>query len=447
MIYSAYKKAFLWRVGMLMAGFTGAVLGVVISNSYLCIAGLLFAGMGCYYLYVFCNRRFEAVDGFFEAVRYRDFSRWYPESGAPGGIKELYRGFNEVNRTIVEIKGDKELQHQYLRKILEMAGVGIMAYNLETGKVLWDNESIRRFIDIPSVRNVSFIADRKPGVFAAVFENEHAGETDVTVEVNGQKSKMLVSNTVFRVGADSFRLVVLQNIDDTLNRNESDAWKKLLSVMTHEIMNSIAPISSLAETLKSNIQEAMEHPETHPLEMEDLHLGIDSIKTRSEGLMKFAKTYRSLNKITQLNKNRISAEELFRNIHKLMYPSLSAKNIVVDYRITPHDLEVQIDTYLIEQVLINLILNAVDACSGIENPHIVIAADRPGNEHTRIRVSDNGRGIPESVMEHVFVPFFSTKKKGSGIGLSLCKQIVLLHQGRIQLQSTEGQGTVVSLVL
>src|SRR5690606_32922786 len=184
-------------------------------------------------------------------------------------------------------------------------------------------------------------------------------------------------------------------IEDTLNQNESEAWKKLLSVMTHEIMNSIAPISSLAETLKSNVQMAIDNPEAYPLEMEDMRMGIESVKKRSEGLMKFAKTYRSLNKVTSLNKSRVILIELFRNIDKLMSPSLQAKKIKVEYRAEPHDLEVLIDTYLIEQVLINLILNAVDACEGKDEGRIIISADRHVNGNVVVQVTDNGKGIPD----------------------------------------------------
>ena len=399
-----------------------------------------------YLLYTFCVKRFNAIDDFFEAVKYRDFSRWYPEKGGAGDLDQLHRGFNEVNRTIKEMNSDKERQYLYLHKILEMVDVGIMAYNRNTGNILWDNESIRKHLDIPTIKNISFIATRKPELYQGIFETDHPRESSVTVDAGSQKNKMLVSNAVFQVGEDTFKLVVLQNIEDTLNRNESDAWKKLLSVMTHEIMNSIAPISSLAETLKSNVQMAIELPESHPLEMEDLYMGIESIKKRSEGLMKFAKTYRSLNKVTSLNTSRVGIAGLFRNIDKLMYPSLQARNIAVDYKTEPQDIEADMDAHLIEQVLINLIINAMDACEGRMEARITVSADRDLDGNTLIRVSDNGRGIPEEVLDHIFVPFFSTKKKGSGVGLSLCKQIMLLHKGKIQVRSHPGEGTVMSLI-
>ena len=239
---------------------------------------------------------------------------------------------------------------------------------------------------------------------------------------------------------------MIQNIDDTLNRNESESWKKLLSVMTHEIMNSIAPISSLADTLQRNLQIAIEQPEDSHLELEDLNSGIKTIKNRSEGLLKFAKTYRSLSKVTNLNLQRVKVSELFSNIQLLMEPSIKAKNIGIEFNITSSKLELDIDTHLIEQVLINLILNAVDAVKGKDNAEIKVLASQNPNRDIVIKIFDNGSGIPQDILENIFVPFFTSKTTGSGIGLSLCKQIMLLHKGRIIVKSIEDEGSVFSLV-
>ncbi len=397
-------------------------------------------------LYKFIMKRFIEIDDFFEAVKYRDFSRWYPEEHGSKDIQRLHKGFNEVNRTIREVNSEKEAQYLYLQKILEVVQVGIIAYNLKTGYILWINESIKDMLNIPSIKNISFIQSRNKEIYNELFIRNHSSSTSISLEIKNEKSKVLVSHSIFEVESNTFKLVVLQNIDAPLNQNESEAWKKLLSVMTHEIMNSIAPISSLAETLKENIRESMKRPVIQPLITEDLYEGIESIKKRSDGLMKFARTYRSLNKITHLNLHRIKVDELFHSIDSLMSPSLEAKGVLIDFEIDPSDLEIEIDSYLIEQVLINLILNSVDACKKIEGPTIKILANKSLNGNTIIKVTDNGSGIPEEIMDTIFVPFFSTKKNGSGIGLSLCKQIMLLHQGKIQFQSIEGQGTTISLV-
>ncbi len=386
------------------------------------------------------------MDDFFEAVKYRDFSRWFPEDRGPKDIRFLYTGFNEINRTIKEINSQNEAQYVYLQKILEMVDIGIISYNLETGDVLWSNDSFCETLDVPSFKNVRFIESRKPELYNTIFETYHREPNSITIALQNDKIKVLISDTVFQVDDDAFKLIVVQNIDDTLNKNESEAWKKLLSVMTHEIMNSIAPISSLAETLQRNVELALNHPSENELELEDLNYGIKTIKNRSEGLLKFAKTYRSLSKVTHLNLNRVKVSDLFKNIQLLMEPSIKAKNIAVDFSLSSKKMALDIDAHLVEQVLINLILNAVDACINQPNPHIKVMAEKMPNRDIVIKVYDNGSGIPQDIMENIFVPFFTSKATGSGIGLSLCKQIMLLHKGKILVNSIEGEGSVFSLV-
>ncbi len=396
--------------------------------------------------YTFVKRRFVAMDDFFEAVKYRDFSRWFPEDRGPKDIRFLYTGFNEINRTIKEINSQNEAQYVYLQKILEMVDIGIISYNLETGDVLWSNDSFRDTLDFPSFKNIRFVEKRKPELFNTIFETYHREPNSISIAVQNEKIKILISDTIFQVNDDAFKLIVVQNIDDTLNKNESEAWKKLLSVMTHEIMNSIAPISSLADTLQRNVQLALEHPNEDHLDLEDVHAGLKTIKNRGEGLLKFAKTYRSLSKVTHLNLQKTMVSELFKNIQLLMEPSIKAKNIKVDFMINTPRLELSIDTHLIEQVLINLILNAIDACKNRPEAYIKIQASQTPNRTTMIKVYDNGAGIPQDIMESIFIPFFTSKATGSGIGLSLCKQIMLLHKGKILVNSKENEGTVFSLV-
>ncbi len=396
--------------------------------------------------YTYVKRRFVAMDDFFEAVKYRDFSRWFPEDRGPKDIRFLYKGFNEINRTIKEINTKNEAQYVYLQKILEMVDIGIIAYNIETGTVLWSNDSFRDIIDFPTFKNISFVEKRKPDLYNTIFETYNREPNSVSIALQNEQIKVLISDTVFQVDDDAFKLIVLQNIDDTLNKNESEAWKKLLSVMTHEIMNSIAPISSLADTLQRNIQLQIDNPNENNFELEDLNSGIKTIKNRSNGLLKFAKTYRSLSKVTHLNLQKVRVSELFQNIQLLMEPSIKSKDISIEFNTSSNRLELNIDVYLIEQVLINLILNAMDACKDVDEPQIKVIASQSPNRNIIIKVYDNGSGIPKNIMENIFIPFFTSKSTGSGIGLSLCKQIMLLHKGKILVKSKENEGTVFSLV-
>ncbi|SEL50296.1 Signal transduction histidine kinase [Aquimarina amphilecti] len=446
MNYNGYIIRLFFRILILVALILGLVYSI--DNEYTSSITIISFGI-LYFLYStysFVKRRFVVMDDFFEAVKYRDFSRWFPEDRGPKDIRFLYKGFNEVNRTIKEINSKNEAQYVYLQKILEMVDIGIIAYNLETGDVLWSNDSFRETLDVPSFKNIRFVEGRKPDLYDAIFETYHKEPNSISIAVQNEKIKVLISDTVFQVKEDPFKLIVLQNIDDTLNRNESEAWKKLLSVMTHEIMNSIAPISSLADTLQSHLQLTLDNPKDYPLEIEDLNSGIKTIKNRSEGLLKFAKTYRSLSKVTHLNLDRKKITELFETIQLLMQPSLDVKNINIDFKVTPPKIELDIDSYLIEQVLINLILNAVDACKHRSDPQIRVIAEQKPNRNIVIKVYDNGSGIPQDIMDSIFIPFFTSKSTGSGIGLSLCKQIMLLHKGKILVNSREEEGTVFTLV-
>lgn len=397
-------------------------------------------------MYRFVKRRFAAVDDFFEAVKYRDFSRWFPEDRGPKDIRFLYTGFNEVNRTIQEINRQNEAQYVYLQKILEMVDIGIIAYNLDSGDVLWMNNSFKEIIDFPSFKNIRFVEKRKNDLYNVIFETYNREPNSITIALQNEQIKVLISDTIFQIDDDSFKLIVLQNIDNTLNKNESEAWKKLLSVMTHEIMNSIAPISSLADTLQRSIQLSLDDPNENNLELEDLNAGIKTIKSRSQGLLKFAKTYRSLSKVTHLNLQTVKVSELFQNIELLMGPSIKTKGIEIEFSVSSKRLQLDIDAHLIEQVLINLILNARDACMNAQNPLIRVNASQNANRQTVIKVYDNGIGISKDIVENIFVPFFTSKATGSGIGLSLCKQIMLLHKGRILVNSQKGEGTVFSLI-
>jgi nitrogen fixation/metabolism regulation signal transduction histidine kinase len=430
---------------MLLASVSLIAYGINYEINYAIVGGVFLATIVFFNLYKYVTKRFVEIDDFFESIKYRDFSRWFSEEHGPSDIRNLRKGFNLVNKTFKAINTERQAQFLYLQKILEMIDVGIIAYNLETGEVLWVNESILKTLDLPSFKNVRFVEKRRKELYEKVFETYHYNQKSINLEMREENLKVLISDTIFQVEENAFKLIVMQNIEDTLNKNESEAWKKLLSVMTHEIMNSIAPISSLSETLQSEIEQNINNPDTHHLELDDINAGITSIKKRSEGLMKFAKTYRTLSKVSEVNKSKILVHELFENIRNLLEPSLNKKNIQLEFKIVNPKLELNIDTHLIEQVLINLIINARDACDGVENSKILVLAEK-FREGVQIKVSDNGKGIPEEILETIFVPFFSTKKTGSGIGLSLSKQIMMLHNGRLQVQSEEGKGTSMSLI-
>jgi signal transduction histidine kinase len=218
--------------------------------------------------------------------------------------------------------------------------------------------------------------------------------------------------------------------------------------MTHEIMNSVAPISSLAETLKRQLDKSKSETQAQRQNsFEDLVLGVETIQRRSEGLLKFAQTYRNLNKISRPNLRTIYVRDLFENLNQLMHPTLEQKGIELDIMLKDPELQLEVDSNLMEQVLINLLVNAMEAVKDKPEPRITLSASIQAKNKTVLKISDNGTGIPEELLDKIFIPFFSTKKSGSGIGLSLCKQIMMLHKGNIQVHSVEGEGTAFMLTL
>ena len=387
----------------------------------------------------------KELNQFVEAVHYRDFSTHFDVKHAPAELQPMREGFNEINTTFKVISKEKETQYQYLQKILELVDTGILSYEIATGDVVWMNESLKKMLQLPYLKNVQSLNRRYADIFEIVDKLLPGEHKIVKVHLEREVFKVYLSATAFQIDGNKYKLVAFQNVNEALDETESGAWQRLLSVMTHEIMNSIAPISSLANTMKTRLQNRDMTEGENDNTLEDLEIGIDTIKRRSEGLLKFAETYRNLNKITTLNLQQVYIRELFGNIHQLMQPTFAQKNIELEIILRNPKLSLQADASLLEQVLINLVVNAIEAVKEKEDAKIILSADQSSNGKIILKIADNGQGIPEEMMDKIFIPFFSTKKQGSGIGLSLCKQIIILHRGIIQVQSVVGQGTVVAL--
>ncbi|MGN6615722.1 MAG: sensor histidine kinase [Ilyomonas sp.] len=426
----------------------------------LCIAAFVFVkGMYIYEVFIipvvayllvdfykFHKKAQKEVEQFVEAVHYRDFTRYFDETNGPLELKPLRKGFNEITSTFKVISKEKETQYQYLQKILELVDTGILSYDMEGGEVVWMNDSLKKLLQIPYLKTIQSLDKRDNHLCAQIIDLK-PGESIISTIHSGRATlKVLLSATAFQTEGRKYKLLAFQNVNEALDETESKAWQKLLSVMTHEIMNSVAPISSLADTLKYRLQESVAHLDNSDGAVDDLEIGINTIKRRSEGLLKFTETYRSLNKITTLNLTKVYARDLFENLHNLMEPTLEQKHIELDIILKDTDLQLEIDVNLVEQVLINLVVNAIDAVKDKEKPEIILTAvQNPGARKPVIKVADNGPGMEEDLLDKIFIPFFSTKKTGSGIGLSLCKQIMMLHKGNITVQSVVGEGTVFTL--
>jgi two-component system, NtrC family, nitrogen regulation sensor histidine kinase NtrY len=383
----------------------------------------------------------DEVEQFVESVHYRDFTKYFNVKQAPAEVQSLRQGFNEINSTFKVISKEKETQYQYLQKVLELVDTGILSYETESGEVKWMNESLKKILEVPYLKTIHSLDKRDHTLYTQIISLAPGERIISTIHREKNNLKVVLSATAFQTENVHFKLIAFQNVNEALEETESKAWQKLLSVMTHEIMNSVAPISSLAHTLQGRLKQFTTEITDPTGIAEDLELGIDTIRKRSEGLLKFTETYRNLNKITRAELAKVFVSGLFDNLHRLMQPTLVQKNIELTVILKDPLLSVEIDAGLIEQVLINLVLNAIDAVKSNPDPKIVLSAYSDNDNKIIIKVADNGTGMPEDLLEQIFIPFFSTKKNGNGIGLSLCKQIMMVHKGSITVQSKVNEGT------
>lgn len=396
-------------------------------------------------LYRFTNKSKAELEQFVESVHYRDFSRHFDEKNAPVAVQPMRKGFNEINSTFKIISKERETQYQYLQKILELVDTGILSYDHESGDIMWMNETLKKLLNVPYLKTIHSLEKRDELLYKEIILLKPGENKVLSITTDKNGLKILLSATAFQTEGKVYKLIAFQNINEALDETESKAWEKLLSVLTHEIMNSVAPISSLADTLKNRLQLSLKELNNNSGSLDDLELGIETIKRRSEGLLRFAETYRNLNKITTPNVKKVYVRDMFENLHRLMQPTLEQKDIELEIILKDPDLSLDIDSNLIEQVLINLILNATEALKEAANPRIQLSAFITPNNKPVVKVSDNGTGISAELLDKIFIPFFSTRKTGSGIGLSLCKQIMMLHKGNIKVQSVVGEGTAFSL--
>ena len=441
MIFKRYQERILIRVLFMFLTLSVASF-LLVKGSYAYLALLLLFIIGQLVdFYNFHRQAQQEVEQFVESIHYRDFSRYFDVKEAPLELQSLRHGFNEINSTFKLMGREKETQYQYLQKILELVNTGILSYEPKSGEIGWMNESFKNMLGVPYLKTINSLERRDANLYQEILALRPGENKIVSLTKDKNVYKTLMAATAFQTDGRVYKLVAFQDVNEALDETEAKAWQRLLSVMTHEIMNSVAPISSLAETMLHRLQESARLLEGQPGALEDLELGIGTIQRRSEGLLKFAETYRSLNKITTLNLKKVYARDLFENLHVLMEPTLEQKNIEMDILLLDTDISLEVDTNLIEQVLINLVVNAIDAVKENAEPRITLAAYSGNNGRSIIKVGDNGMGMSPEVMDNIFIPFFSTKKSGSGIGLSLCKQILLLHKGNIQVQSVEGVGS------
>ena len=360
----------------------------------------------------------------------------------PVSLRPLHAAFNQVNATFRELRAAQEGQFQYLQTILALLDTGIVSYDA-AGTVAWVNEAFKQTLHLPYLKNIRALQARQPVLYEAICRAVPGQPAVVKLTVGRQTVQLLVSATQFKLRGEAFTLLAFKNVSQALADTETAAWQQLLRVMTHEIMNSVAPIASLADSLGRHVQHAQQQASNELLD--DVSTGIRIIQQRSEGLLRFAQVYRDFSTLAAPQRTTLYVQELLQTTRQLLAEQLAAQGIEVTLSVRPAHLTLHADGHLLEQVLINLVLNAAQALAQTPTPHISLRAWSDEQARVVMEVKDNGSGIAADVLDSIFIPFFTTRPHGSGIGLSLAKQIMQLHQGRIQVHSVAGAGSTFQL--
>jgi len=384
---------------------------------------------------------------FLQSIQYSDFSQTFKDDGLGSSFEALKKAFNEVMNAFRKTRTEKEEHYRYLQTVVQHIGIGLVAFQ-PSGEVELINTAAKRLLRVPHLKNIKSLESWSKPLVSTLLKLKSKEKALVKVEDSNELLHLALYATEYKLRGQNFSLVSIQNIHSELEEREIEAWQKLIRVLTHEIMNSITPIASLASTINELIKESYNMrasgEDINAESLTDIRHASQTIQKRSQGLLHFVDAYRNLTLVQKPNFQIFAVKELFARVEKLMQTNIKDK-INFKVSIEPQSLELAADPELIEQVLINLLLNALHAVKGRKKAKIDLDARLDGRGKILLQVKDNGPGIPEENLEKIFIPFYSTKEGGSGIGLSLSRQIMRLHNGFIGVHSEPKVETVFTL--
>lgn len=383
--------------------------------------------------------------GFLESIRFSEFTRSFQVEGMGSSFDELNRAFNDVIKDFQQVRSEKEEHFHYLQSIVQNIDVSIVAFQ-QDGTIEMINKAAKKLFQVSSLKNIHGLENFSEDLVTNLLEIKPGENRLVKVRDEDDLLQLSIYATELKMKSRIITLATISNLQSVLEEQETEAWQKLIRVLTHEIMNSITPIASLSSTLdlmlKSIIDEGGNVDQETVMEIQQ---ALQTINKRSTGLLHFVNTYRNLTRIPKPNFKVSSVNELFKNIQLLMEDEMKGNGI--DFRVStePDEIRFNADEQLIEQVIINLIKNSIHALKDCDDPRVELRAFLNKRGHLTIQVIDNGQGILKDVLDKIFIPFFTTKPSGSGIGLSLSRQIMRLHNGTISAQSVPEKETVFTL--
>jgi len=398
----------------------------------------------------YVNKTNRTLSNFLDAIKDKDFSDSQYIEIVDKSFSQLNQSFKNISRAIFDSKIEKEAQYHLLNLIIGNVDTGIILLD-KNQKINLINEAAKNALNLSQYKTLADTKTENPDLYHFINEEKKAAKKIIETS----KRQLLVFVNLIKLTGDNYTLITFNDIKEEMEFKEVQSWQKLLRTLSHEIMNSVTPISSLSETSLLQIQhesgKLKDFSEIDRLALEKVQKALVTIEKRSSNLYHFVDDFRKLAKIPIPQKNKIFVNELVDLVEQLMKPELSRNNITLKSSIYPEDLEIYADVNQIEQVLINIVLNAKDAVQTTKNPEIQINSKKSGDKIS-IEVIDNGNGIPDKQMDKIFIPFYTTKENqpagkagGSGIGLSLSRQIMHLHGGSISVQSMPGVETVFTL--
>ena len=382
----------------------------------------------------------KAITDLIKSIEFENFTFDNPSDPDDENVTVISQELQKVFEKLKKQNNEKEDEFQYMKNIVHHVGIGLITFDKD-GKVQIINTAAKKLLKISNLSSIDELSELSPNLVESFSRLRTGGRDLVRLEIAGDIVQLAVYAIQLTLRGEEFKLVSIQNIQSELEEKEMEAWQNLVRVLTHEIMNSITPITSLANTIEVSLQPSEENKALDEEELEDIGLAIQTIKKRGEGLMGFVQDFRNLTHIPNPKLEEISVKELIDEVSMLLKNEIAASNITLDMEIKPRNMVIHVDKGMISQVLINLVKNAVQAFDEQENKEIHIRGFYGEKARPTITVRDNGNGIDEEALEKIFIPFFTTKQTGSGIGLSLSRQIMRKHQGVLGVKTKIDEGT------
>lgn len=395
----------------------------------------------------FGNTTNKKITRFLESIRYSDFSSSFTKDSKLGNsFREMNMSFNEVIEAFKKTRAEKEEQMLFLQIMIQHINTGILSFDSQ-GRIGVINGEAKQLLQIPQFKDINDLGKLSVDLLKSVLSLKPGGS--FSIKINNE-IHLNVQSASFKMEGNSWTLLSFQNIRSELQKNELQAWQNLTKVLRHEIMNSMTPIASLANSLGTILEEDIHEEDSGELVLEkdsyvDLCEGLETISKRSTGLVDFVNAYRDYTNIPQPILKRFAVQQLFENICVLLKEELAKSGIQLQTELNPKELELVADQDLIQMILINLIKNAKEAMEKATIRTILLKSGINSQSFPYIQVIDHGEGIVPEAIERIFVPFFTTKKSGSGIGLAISRQIMNLHKGNLEVESIPGQRTVFTM--